>query len=120
MFTKLTAKLGGVYAKWDANFDEIAADPICRRDKIAALSAARTFCMFYAAISLVIFLLFSIAALLSYSGGKSIPTSDYLYTALWAFFAASSYVEALYRQSELRLLRVIERLQKDREEKPTA
>ena len=120
MFTKLNAKLGGFYAKWDANFDEIAADPICRRAKIAALSATRTAVMVLAAIGLVLFLLLSVLALISYSGGKSILTRDYLSAAFFAFYTALFYVTALYTQSELRLLRVIERLQKDREEKPTA
>jgi hypothetical protein len=95
-----------MFKKQDEEFDEIAADPIRRRAKIADLSWRRTLLGCCALVMMV-------AALTGmWSGGRG---------AIGGVFAAAiSFSILLRHESDLRLLRVIERLQKGRDEKPTA
>ena len=84
--------------KQDADFDEMAADPIRRRAKIADLSWRRTL---IACCALVI--MFAAVAEM-WSGGKG---------AMGGVFASAiSWGTIIKYESDLRLLRVIERLQK--------
>jgi hypothetical protein len=95
-----------MFKKQDEEFDEMAADPIRRRAKIADLSWRRTL---IGCCALVIML----AALFEmWGGGKG---------AIGGVFAAAiSWGTFIKHESDLRLLRVIERLHKGSDERPVA
>jgi hypothetical protein len=94
-----------MFKKEDEKFDEIAADPIRRRSAIADRSWRRTLIGSCAWVT-------SIAALVGIlTGGRGAIAGVFCATILWGIFTKE--------QSDLRLLRVIERLQKSGDEKPT-
>jgi hypothetical protein len=86
-----------MFAKHDTEFDEVAADPIRRRAKIADLSTRRAV-VFWCA------MVIGVAAIVECWEGKG---------AMGVFAAATAYTICLKMESDLRLLRVIERLQKE-------
>ena len=95
-----------MFKKQDEDFDEMAADPVRRRAKIADLSWRRTW---IGCCALVI--MFAAVAEM-WSGGKEAIAG--------AFAGAISWGTFIKYESDLRLLRVIERLEKDRHDKTTA
>ena len=93
-----------MFTKSDERFDQMAADPTCRRIWIDYFSKLRTI-FFWLAIAM------SVIAIVSTWNGKA--SEVILVTAIiWSIY--------IKFESDLRLLRVIERLQKDRDEKPVA
>src|ERR1017187_942296 len=95
-----------MFKKQDEEFDEIAVDPIRRRSKIADLSWRRTL---IGSCALVIMF----AALVGiWSGGRGAIAGVFAAAISWGIF--------IKHESDLRLLRVVERLQKVGDEKPTA
>ena len=93
-----------MFTKQDTEFEEMAADPIRRRAKIADLSWRRTL-IFWCA------LVMAVAAIFASWGGKDAGV---------IFAAAVAWSICFKMESDLRLLRVIERLQKGGDAKPTA
>jgi uncharacterized membrane protein len=95
-----------MFKRQDEDFDEMIADPIRRRAKIADLSKRRIL-IFWCAVVI------SVCAIVEmWSGGTA---------AIGGVFAAAvSWSIGMKMESDLRLLRVIERLQKDKDEKTTA
>ena len=94
-----------MFKKQDEEFDEMVADPVRRRAKIADLSRRRTgigFC----AIGV------TVCAIASAWCGKVTGGVAISFAAAWIIFSKT--------ESDLRLLRTIERLQKDKDEKPAA
>ena len=91
--------------KLDAKFDDIVADPIRRRDKIASLSWGRI-------LLLLVATLLSVFFLIGVWKGKASSVDAFVATMFW--------IIAFQTFSDLRLLRAIERLQKDKDTKPTA
>jgi threonine/homoserine/homoserine lactone efflux protein len=93
-----------MFTKFDKRFEQTAAEPARRRAAIADLSKLRTI-FFWLAIAM------SVIAIASTWNGQA---SGLILVAaiIWSIFFKF--------ESDLRLLRVIERLQKDRDEKPTA
>jgi hypothetical protein len=94
-----------MFKKLDEEFDEVAADPIRRRAKITNLSLCRTFLGF----GCVGITFGTVADALS--GGKA---------AIGGVLVATSFAALVKCESDLRLLRAIERLQRSNDEKPTA
>ena len=95
-----------MFKKQDDDFDEMLADPIRRRARIASLSKRRTVVFICASVV-------GICALLEiWSGGKA--------AAGGVFTAAISISISLKMESDLRLLRAIDRLQKGSDERPVA
>jgi hypothetical protein len=95
-----------MFKKQDEEFDEIAADPIRRRAKIADLSKRRII-FFWSAI------IMSIAVITEIWGGKA--------GAIGGVFAgAIIWSIGMKIESDLRLLRTIDRLKKDKYDKTTA
>ena len=93
-----------MFNKSDIRFEEMAADPARRRAAIADLSMRRTVIFWCAAV-------ISVCAVASSWSGKS---SDLI-------FSAAVSVSILFKfESDLRLLRTIDRLQKGSDEKPVA
>jgi len=93
-----------MFTKSDERFDQMAADSTCRRIWIVYISKLRTI-FFWLAIAM------SAIAVVSTWNGKA--SEVILVTAIiWSIY--------IKFESDLRLLRVIERLQKDRDEKPVA
>ena len=90
--------------KQDEAFDQTAADPVARRAAIADLTSRRTL-LFWASV---------IASI------GVIVTSFRAGSAAGAFTAAIMWSLLFKFESDLRLLRVIDRLQRDRDEKPMA
>jgi uncharacterized membrane protein len=95
-----------MFKKQDDDFDEMVADPIRRRAQIASLSKRRTI-IFICALLLVVF-----ATLGVWLGSKA--------AAGGVLTAAISISISLKIESDLRLLRTIERLDKDTHDKTTA
>jgi len=93
-----------MFTKQDTEFDEMAADPIRRRARITDLSWRRTL-IFWCA------MVMAVAAIFSSWSGKDAGV---------IFGAAVAWSIAFKMESDLRLLRVIERLQKGGDAKPTA
>jgi len=86
-----------MFTKSDLSFDEIAADPVRRRAKIVELSRSRT--LFFWC-----FITASIGALFCIWTGRASGS---------ILAAALLYGVVVRLESDLRLLRVVERLQKD-------
>ena len=98
-----------MFKKQDDNFDEMAADPVRRRATIANLSRSRTL---IGCCALVI----SVCAIVGVSvGGKGAALG-----VLGVFAAAVNWSVCFKLESDLRLLRAIERLHKGTDEKPMA
>ena len=95
-----------MFKKQDEDFDEMAADQVRRRAKIADLSWRRTL---IACCALVI--MFAAVAEM-WSGSKGAIAG--------VFAAAISWGTFIKYESDLRLLRVIDCLQKGKDEKPSA
>ena len=95
-----------MYKKQDDEFDEMAADPARRRAGIADYSKRRTL-MYWCA--MVVMVCAIVAMLL---GEK--------WATMGVFCAAFSWSAFTKMDCDLRLLRVTERLQKGKDEKPTA
>ena len=95
-----------MFAKSDAEFDEMISDPIRRRAKIASLTWRRTFIFICAAV------IATCAVLELWSGSKA--------AAAGVFSAAVAWSICFKIESDLRLLRAIDRLQKGLDERPVA
>jgi hypothetical protein len=95
-----------MFKRQDEDFDELAADPIRRRAKIADLSWRRTLIGCCALVIMVA------AVAEMWSGGKGAIGGVFAAAIAWGTF--------IKHESDLRLLRVIDRLQRGRDEKPTA
>jgi hypothetical protein len=95
-----------MFTKQDFEFDEMAADPIRRRAKIADLSWRRAM-IFWCA------MIVSVCAILELWRGSTAAAGG-------VFAAAVNFSICFKMESDLRLLRVIERLQKNGDAKPTA
>ena len=93
-----------MFTKQDNEFDEMAADPIRRRAKIADLSWRRAL-IFWCG------MVMAVCAIIESWSGKG---------AGGVFAAAVIWSICFKMESDLRLLRVIERLQKSGDAKPTA
>jgi hypothetical protein len=94
-----------MFKKQDDDFDEMAADPIRRRKKIADLSKRR---VLIGCCAMVI----SICAVVEiWSKGEAATGGIFAAAVAWSI--------CFKMDSDLRLLRVIERLQKGKDEKPT-
>ncbi len=95
-----------MFAKIDAEFDEMLADPVRRRAKIVSLTKRRT----------VIFICATVIAICTvlqlWSGSKA--------AAAAVFSAAAAWSICFKMESDLRLLRAIDRLQKGSDERPVA
>jgi hypothetical protein len=96
-----------MFAKQDEQFDEMAIDPARRREGIADLSSRRTIILWCAVgmTSLALVFFFANRA----AGGA----------AAVGFAAAVQWMLAFKFESELRLLRVVERLHRDRDNMTT-
>ena len=95
-----------MFKKCDDDFDEMVADPIHRSAKIADL-ALRCKLIWWCAVILIV-----CAGLETYLGAK---------TAAGAVLCAAIILSiCLKMDSDLRLMKAIDRLQKDKDEKPTA
>jgi len=95
-----------MFKKQDEAFDETAADPGRRRAKIADLSWRRTL---IGCCALVV----NLAALVGvWSGGRGVAGGVLAAALMWGIF--------IRHESDLRLLRIVERLQKGGDEKPKA
>jgi hypothetical protein len=95
-----------MFKKEDEAFDETAADPILRRAKIVDLSRRRTLIGCCALVIMVA----AIAEM--WSGDKGATGGVFAAAIAWGIF--------IKHESDLRLLRVVERLHKGSDEKPTA
>lgn len=95
-----------MFTKQDERFDATVADPIRRRAKIADLSKRRNLIGCCAIVIVVCVVVEIWTAGMATIGG--------------VFAAAISYSTLVKYESDLRLLRVIERLHKDRDENTTA
>jgi hypothetical protein len=95
-----------MFKRQDDAFDEIAADPIRRRAKIADLSKRRAI-VFWCAVVI------SVCAIAGIWSGKATATGG-------IFAAAVSWSIVMKMESDLRLLRVIDRLRKGKDENPSA
>ena len=87
-----------MFTKQDNEFDESATDPVRRRAKIADLSWRRTL------IGCCALVIMAAAVVEMWSGGRAAVSG--------VFAAAISWGTFIKYESDLRLLRVIERLQK--------
>jgi hypothetical protein len=95
-----------LFTKSDEQFDQIVADPVRRRTAIADRSKIRAFFFWCAG------LLTLLSGASSVEGGKP-PVGPFFFSAFfWIFYFKS--------ESELRLLRAIERLYQDKESKTAA
>jgi len=94
-----------MFTKYDQQFDEMAADPVRRREAIARLTTHRNR-MFWLALFIMLLAFMEFWRQRSTGGG-----------AQFGFVATMPLVGLLTLESKLRLLRVIERLHKDREDK---
>jgi hypothetical protein len=95
-----------MFKQHDDDYDEMAADPIRRRAQIASLTKRRPFMFCGVMVVLVC------AVVEVWNGEKS---------AIHEVFAAAIFWGILIKQeSDLRLLRVIDWLQKGKDEKPSA
>jgi hypothetical protein len=103
---RVTTSHKNMFKKQDEDFDEMAADSIRRRAKIADLSWRRT----WIGCCAVVVTFATVAEMLS---GEKGAIAGVLITAI-------SFASLTKCESDLRLLRVIERLQKDKDEKTTA
>ncbi len=93
-----------MFTKQDAEFEETAADPMRRRAKIAELSWRRT-------------LIFWCAVVMTAAASMEVWTDK---GAGGVFAAAAGWSICFKLDSDLRLLRVVERLQKCTDATPTA
>jgi len=87
-----------MFTKWDKKFDDMAADPTLRAAAIAASSKQRN-TMFWIAC------LVSLMAILINIGGQAF--------GFMIFIAAMQWIQFSQIDSNLKLLRVIDRLQRD-------
>jgi hypothetical protein len=95
-----------MFTKHDIDFEEMAADLVRRRAQIASLTRRRPF-MFCG-----VMVIFICTIVEMWTGGKG-AISGVLSTAIfWGIY--------IKQESDLRLLRVIDWLQKGRDEKPAA
>jgi hypothetical protein len=95
-----------MFKKQDEEFDRMAVDPVRRRTKIAELTWRRTL------IGSCAFVMMLAALVGIWSGGRG---------AMGGVFAAAITWGSFIRiESDLRLLRIVESLQKGGDEKPTA
>ena len=95
-----------MFKHYDEDYDEMAADPIRRRAQIASLAKRRPF-VFCGV--MVIF----VCALVEMWDGEKRAISEVFATAIfWGIY--------IKQESDLRLLRVIDWLQKGKDEKPSA
>ena len=95
-----------MFKQHDDDYDEMAADPIRRRAQIASLTKRRPF-MFCAVMVIFVF------ALVEVWNGEKRAIGEVFATAIfWG-----TYIKM---ESDLRLLRVIDWLQKGKDEKPSA
>jgi hypothetical protein len=94
-----------MFTKEDKDFDDMAVNPARRRAKISGLSWRRTV-IFWCAVVM------TIAAIIGSWSGKAGGGQ--------VFAAAFAWSICLKMESDLRLLRVIDRLEKDRDEKSAA
>lgn len=92
--------------KYDDDFDEMAADPIRRRARIASLTKRRPF-MFCC-----VMVIFVCAVIEMWNGEKRAISEVFAAAIFWGVF--------IKQESDLRLLRVIDWLQKGKDEKPLA
>ena len=97
-----------MFKKQDEEFDEMIADPVRRRAKIADLSWRRT-CIGFFAIGVTVC---AVASAWCSKGAGGMGGVAISFAAAWIIFFKT--------ESDLRLLRTIERLQKDKDEKPAA
>jgi hypothetical protein len=97
-----------MFKKQDEEFDEMIADPVRRRAKIADLSWRRT-CIGVCAIG---FTVCTVASAWCAKGAGGMGVVAISYASVWIIFFKT--------EADLRLFRAIERLQKDKEPRPAA
>ncbi len=96
-----------MFTKSDKKFDQIAADPARRRDAIARYATQRN-------ITGICAMMIAACAILEILTGRESAAAG-------VFFAATvNWIICIKADSDLRLLKVIDRLEKGSDEKPVA
>jgi hypothetical protein len=95
-----------MFKKFDNDCEDMVADPIRRRAKIALITKRRPF------IFCCVMLVFVCAAVTMFEGGKAGIGGVFGAAICWGIY--------LYQEIYLYLLKVIDLLQKDKDGKPTA
>ena len=95
-----------MFKRYDDDYDEMATDPIRRRAQIASLTKRRPF-MFCGVMGIFVCALIGI-----WSGDKAATSLVFSTAIFWSVY--------IKQESDLRLLRVIDWLQRDKDEKPAS
>jgi hypothetical protein len=102
-----------MFKRYDEQFERTAADPLRRRAAIGDLSLRRTILFWCALVTTACALVVGACALVGRLSGSSA-------VAAALYFAAAVHWSSVFKfESELRLLRVIERLHVSRNEEPS-
>ena len=95
-----------MFKQSDADYDEMMVDPIRRRARIASLTKRRPF------LFCCIMVIVACAVIDMWTGEKGAMTGVFGTAIFWGFY--------IKLESDLRLLRVIDLLQKGKDEQPSA